>query len=298
MSPILAEPSTVIDEHGNVPSDHPPFAIRSFGLSDRGQVRPTNEDQFAIVELARTMHVHQTNHPQARAKYSSHRGHVFLVADGMGGHEAGEVASSLTVETIEEYLLNTLKRFSNLQNNEEPNALKELQAALIQADARIFAETEKHPQWHGMGTTLTLAFAVNWKLFVAHAGDSRCYFFSNGHLKQLTQDHTIVGEFVRHGILTPEGGAHHPYRHIVTNVLGGSEPGVQVELHRLDLHPGDTLLLCSDGLTEMVSDEQIALILGQEPQPQAACQRLVAEANKQGGKDNVTVIVARIGGED
>jgi protein phosphatase len=148
--------------------------VRSFGLSDRGFVRPTNEDCFVVVELARTMSVRHTNLPQTTPKYSSHRGHVFLVADGVGGHQAGEVASVLTVETIEEFLLNTLKRFTNLQASEEQNALKELQAALVHADARIFAETARHPEWHGMGTTLTLAFAVSWTLFVAHAGDSRC----------------------------------------------------------------------------------------------------------------------------
>jgi serine/threonine protein phosphatase PrpC len=278
-----------------VPNPSQPFAIRGFGLSDRGQARPSNEDRFAIVELARTMYVHQTNLPQAEAQYSSHRGHVFLVADGMGGHRAGEVASGLTVETIEEFLLNTLKRFSNLQAGEEQNALKELQSALVHADARIFAETAKHPEWRGMGTTLTLAFAVNWKLFLAHAGDSRCYLFSEKGLHQLTKDHTFTGELIRRGFLSPEGEAGHPYRHVVTNYLGGNEPGVQVELHRLDLHPEDVLLLCSDGLTEMLAVDRIGALLREEQDPRRACERLVAEANRQGGKDNITVIVARVG---
>ena len=272
-----------------------PFVIRSFGLSDRGQVRPTNEDRFAIVELARTMYVHETNLPQAKAQYSSHRGHVFLVADGMGGHQAGDVASGLSVESTEGFLLNTLRRFSNLQASEGQNALMELQAALLQADARIFAETANHPEWRGMGTTLTLAFAVNWKAFIAHAGDSRCYLFSKGELHQLTQDHTITAELIRHGVLAPESEAQNPYRHVVTNILGGKEQGVQVELHRLDLHPDDWLLLCSDGLTEMLSVDQIVAILKEEQQPQLACKRLVAEANKLGGKDNITVIVAHVG---
>jgi protein phosphatase len=241
------------------------------------------------------MYVHETNLPQAKAKYSSHRGHVFLVADGMGGHQAGEVASGITVETIEEFLLNTLKRFSNLQASDAQNALMELQAALIQADARIFAETARHPEWRGMGTTLTLVFAVNWKAFVSHAGDSRCYLFSKGKLHQLTQDHTITAELIRHGVLSPEGEAKSPYRHIVTNILGGKEQGVQVELHRLDLHSADVLLLCSDGLTDMLSVDQIIAILKEAPEPRVACERLVAEANKLGGKDNITVIVAQVG---
>jgi PPM family protein phosphatase len=273
---------------------HLPFAVRSFGLSDPGRVRPSNEDHFAIVELTRTLCVHQTTLPQKKAQYSSHRGHVLLVADGMGGHQAGEVASSLTVETIEDFLLNTLKRFSDLQVSEEQSALKELQSALRQADARIFEETARHPEWRGMGTTLTLAFATNWKLFVAHAGDSRCYLFSKNELHHLTQDHTVVAELIRQGALSPEGGLRHSSPHVVTNVLGGNDPGVRVELHKLDLHPDDVVLLCSDGLTEMVSDDQMATILREEPEPKRACGRLVAEANKQGGRDNITIIVARM----
>jgi protein phosphatase len=240
------------------------------------------------------MYVHRTNLPQSTAKYSSHRGLGFLGADGVGGHEGGEVASALTVETIEEFLLNNLKRSSNLQATEAQNALKELESALLHAEARIFGETAKHPEWRGMGTTLTLAFAVNWMLFIAHAGDSRCYLFSKGELHQLTLDHTLTAELIRQGVMSPNGAARHPYRHVVTNILGGREPGVQVELHRLDLHPDDVLLLCSDGLNEMVPDDRITVILREEHGPQRACERLVAEANMHGGKDNITVIVAHV----
>jgi len=275
-------------------ASRPPFTVESYGLSDPGRVRDSNEDCFAVVELARTLRVHHTNLPQSKSHYSCHRGHVFLVADGVGGNKAGEVASGLSVSTIEDFLLNTLKRFSNLQSSEEQTALRELQAALFQADSRIFEETAKHPEWRGMGTTLTLAFAVNWRLFVAHAGDSRCYLHSGDKLQQLTQDHTVTAEMVRHGILPAESQAGHPYRHVVTNLLGGTETGVRVELHSLDLHDGDVILLCSDGLTEMVSDERIAAILQEERDPCRACQRLVAEANTSGGKDNITSIVAHL----
>jgi serine/threonine protein phosphatase PrpC len=216
-----------------------------------------------------------------------------LVADGVGGSLAGEIASDFTVRSIEEFLLNTLKRFSNLQASEEQAALRDLQNALFQADSRIFEETARHPEWRGMGTTLTMAFAVNWRLFVAHAGDSRCYLHSGGQLQQLTQDHTVTAEMVRQGIISPQSQANNPWRHVVTNIIGGTEQGVRVELHSLDLHVGDVVLLCSDGLTEMVSEEQIAAILQQEMDPQCACERLVSEANKQGGKDNITAIVAR-----
>jgi protein phosphatase len=292
----LAAPSEATDVGAPAPDPRPPFVVRSFGLSDRGQARPSNEDRFAVVELARALYVHQTNLPQATPRFSSHRGHAFLVADGVGGNAGGEVASALTVEAVEEFLLNTLKRFSNLQAGEAANALEELKAALLDAEAHLVGEAARHPQWQGLATTLTLAFAVNWMLLVVHAGDSRCYVFSEGGLRQVTRDHTLTADMARQGLLSPGDEARHPYRHVVTNILGGNEPGVRAELHRLDLHPDDVLLLCSDGLTEMVPDDRIAAILGEEPDPRGACERLVAEANLHGGKDNITVIVAHVGG--
>jgi PPM family protein phosphatase len=275
-------------------AQRPALALKSFGMSDRGLVRPTNEDCFLIAELARTLLVHHTNLPQSKATFSCHRGYVFLIADGVGGNLAGEVASGLSVKTIEDFLLNTLRRFSNLQSSEEQNALRELQNALFQADSRIFDTTAAHPEWHGMGTTLTMAFAINSRLFVAHAGDSRCYLLSNGKLQCLTQDHTMTAEMVRRGMISADKAADHPYRHIVTNILGGSERGVSVELHSLDLHPDDQILLCSDGLSEMVPDERIAAILQAEVSPKIACERLMQAAKEAGGKDNITVIVARV----
>lgn len=277
------------------PATRPPFTLESHGLSDRGRVPASNEDCFVVAELTRRLRVRHTNLPQGRTNYSGHRAYAFLVADGVGGSEAGEVASGLTVRTIEDYLLHTLKRFTNLQAGEEPAALLDLRAALFRADARIFEEMARHPEWDGMGTTLTLALAVNRRLFVAHAGDSRCYLHSDGRLQQLTQDHTVTAEMVRRGILPPENQARHPYRHVVTNLVGGSETGVHVELLSLDLHDGDVILLCSDGLTEMVSDERIATVLQEERDPRRACERLVAEANAAGGVDNVTVVIAHVG---
>lgn len=269
------------------------FGVRSFGLTDPGRVRPSNEDQFLIAELARALIVRQTSVPQAQAQTSNDRGYLFVVADGMGGHRAGEVASGLTLTAIEDFLLNTLRCFSNLGAAEAPKVLRDLEMALGQANSRIFEEVAQHPEWQGMGTTLTLAFAAHWKLLVAHAGDSRCYLFSQGKLHQLTQDHTVVAELVRQGAIPPEAAPRHPYRHVVTNVLGGNQSQVRAEVHKLDLEPDDMMLLCSDGLTEMVPDDRIAAILAGDADSQSAAERLVAEANERGGKDNVTVIVAR-----
>src|SRR5262249_44213888 len=213
-------------------------------------------------------------------------------ADGMGGHVAGEVASALSLVSIEAFLLNSLKRFSTLKCSEESTVLQEFEAAVRQADARLFEEASHHPEFLGMGTTLTMAFVVRRCLFIAHAGDSRCYLYADGQLRQATRDHTMVAEMVRRKLLSEEEASRHSYRNIVTNILGGNERGVHVEVQRLDLQPGHVMLLCSDGLSGMVSDEQIAAILRDESEPERACKRLVAAANANGGKDNITVIVA------
>jgi protein phosphatase len=142
-----------------------------------------------------------------------------------------------------------------------------------------------------MGTTLTLAFVSGWRLFVFHAGDSRCYLFRGGQLRQLTSDDTVTATMARLGIIKPEEAGQHRLRHVVTNILGRGTVAVQVE--QVDLQAGDAVLLCSDGLTEMLPDEGIAAVLGPESEPGAACEKLVAEANRAGGKDNITAVVAR-----
>jgi protein phosphatase len=269
------------------------IAVRSFGLTDPGRVRPSNEDQFLVAELGRTLWVRQSSVPQSARQHAHHRGHLLLVADGMGGHQAGEVASALSVTTIESFVLDLLRYVVNLQSTEEQDVLRDFQAALSEADARIVAEAAQHPEWAGMGTTLTLAFISGRKLFVFHAGDSRCYLYRGGEFRQLTTDHTLVAELARRGVIRPEDVAQNRLRHAVTNVLGGPVVGVRVEVHQGLLDGGDVLLLCSDGLTEMLSDDDIAAVLAAESEPQAACERLVAAANEQGGQDNITAVVAR-----
>ncbi len=258
-------------------------AVRSFGLTDRGKVRSANEDHFLVTDVACSVLTHHHNPAQT--------GHVFAVADGMGGHQAGEVASALGLRVVEDYLRPLLRRSPTGEAADEV-ILTGLQEAMRQADVRLFVEAEEHRELAGMGTTLTLAFAAGWRLFLGHVGDSRCYLLREGQLRQLTQDHTVAAAFARKGILRPEDVAGSRYRHVLTNALGGQEIGIEVELQRHNLEPGDILLLCSDGLTDMVSDERIATLLTAR-EPEQACERLVAEANEHGGRDNVTAIVAR-----
>jgi len=272
----------------------PVLLVESYGLTDPGRERQTNEDNFLIAELGRALWVHQASLAQIETKFGRNRGHIFLVADGMGGHQGGEVASALSLTSIESFVLDLLTRFSNLQATDEQVVLKDFQAALRQADERIFAEVEHHPQLSGMGTTLTLALVSGRMLFVIHAGDSRCYLFRRNKLRQLTTDHTLAEDLAQRGVIKPGDVRRHRWRHVVTNVLGGSEAGVRVEMQKAELETGDVVLICSDGLTDMLTDEQIAAILASEGEPRPACERLVAAANEQGGKDNITAVVARL----
>ena len=276
-----------------IPNESRPFGkVLAAGASDRGRVRENNEDQFVVAELTRAMHVLATSLPQPEMLFGHTpvRGHLLIVADGMGGHRGGEQASALAVTTIEDFLLNTLRWFYRLQGEA---VLSEFQLALRAADDRIFAEAERHPGLRGMGSTVTMAYVVERTLYVVHAGDSRLYVLRGGKLYQLTTDHTIVGELLRNQVITPENAATHPMRNIVTNSVGGATPGVDAEVHKLPLEPDDRLLLCTDGLTNMVPGEEITGILIAEADPAAACARLIERANALGGNDNITALVAR-----
>jgi protein phosphatase len=258
-------------------------------------VRASNEDQFLVAELTKALRLQQSSVPHASTQYSQERGHLFLVADGMGGHAGGERASALAVQSVEESVLNTIKWFFDLRGPEGDTVIQEFQEALRQADARLLDEVSRHPELRGMGTTLTLAYHLGSALFIVHVGDSRCYLLRRGDLLCLTQDHTLVAEWARQGVLSPEEAEHHRLRHVIVNVVGGREAGVEVEVHKLGLEAGDRILLCTDGLTEMVPHEEIAAMLNATPDSRAACERLVAAANERGGRDNITAVVARFG---
>jgi PPM family protein phosphatase len=292
----VTEPST-LERIPAVPAGAPRsekrLHLRSYGMTNAGRVRARNEDQFLVASLAKTLCIRQSSLAEPNARHGNEQGHLFVVADGMGGAPGGEQASSLAVRLIEEYVTNTLKWFFHLKGPETENVLAEFQSALKQADARLFEETSEHPEFDGMGTTLTLAYNLGTSLFVAHAGDSRCYLCRDGNMTQLTHDHTLAEDLRR-----KNGGAwaeklNHRFSHIITNAIGGRSRGVRAEIHRVTIEAGDAVLLATDGLTRELSDDQIGAILAAEKDPQAACERLVAAALDAGGRDNITVIVAR-----
>jgi protein phosphatase len=267
--------------------------VLAAGMTDAGRVRPSNEDHFLIAELGRTLWVKDSSVPQQPTQAGRRRSHLFLVADGMGGHQGGEVASALTVASVEHFVLHVLRRVCNVEVNDENAVLRDLQAAVRQADSRILAESAQHAELSGMGTTLTMAFVSGSRLFLVHAGDSRCYLLRQDKLEQLTEDHTVAADMARRGMIRPEEIRQNRWRNVLTNVLGGGKAGVQVDVERIDLQADDVMLLCTDGLTDMVGDEKIGAVLKAEDDPRSACQRLVEESNQQGGNDNITVVVAR-----
>lgn len=271
---------------------HSPLSVRSFGLTDIGKVRTTNQDQFLVAVLLKALQVEHTSLPQRRIQHSPDRSHLFVVADGMGGHAGGEQASALAIDSVETFILKSFKWFAEFKEPEQDQVLRDFQTALAEANARVLAEANDWPELSGMGTTLTLAYSLNDKLFIAHVGDTRCYLCRQGTLYRLTRDHTLVEEMIRNGTVAIEDAAKHHLRHVITNVVGGTSANLKVEVHKLELGAGDRVLLCSDGLTGMLTDDEINQILHAEEEPDEACRQLVARANAAGGRDNITVVVA------
>lgn len=285
---LLGPPSS------KAPSRERPLVTRVFGHSDVGRRREENEDRFLIASPVSTLWTARGKTPPSMP-VGEIEGELFVVADGMGGHAGGAEASALAVEAVETSIVATLGWLFSM--GAEPRAsvdfLGEMGAALRSADAKVCEEASRTPGKREMGTTLTMAYRYGAWLFVVHAGDSRCYLLRDDRLHRITRDHTLVGEMVRRGVIGAEEACQHELRHIVTNAVGGPVPGVRSEGHRLRLAPRDALLLCTDGLTEMVSDGEIRDLLRTIQDPEEACRELVDRANDHGGVDNVTVIVAR-----
>jgi serine/threonine protein phosphatase PrpC len=209
------------------------------------------------------------------------RAPLFVVADGMGGAQAGEVASALAVEEFQRPLA------------DEGTPEQRLTDRVQSANRRIYETAQSAHEQAGMGTTLTAAYLDDANLAVAHVGDSRAYIFRDGSLTRLTQDHSLVEELVRRGKLTEEQAAEHPQRSIITRALG-IENDVEVDTWTFPVRAGDVVLMCSDGLTSMIGEDQIAAVLSSEPDLDRAGERLIAEANSAGGRDNITVVLFRL----
>lgn len=229
-------------------------------LTDIGKVRDTNEDSFVCLPP------------------------LFVVADGMGGHVAGEIASRLAVETVAQHVA---------AHAGEANPQTLLSQAITQANLLICRMAQDKSEYAGMGTTVTAAYVGGSRLYWAHVGDSRLYLLRAGALRQLTADHSLVGELVKSGTITAEEALVHPHRNILTRAVGTGD-AIRVDTGSLDLIPGDALLLCTDGLTNLVADSEIAALMGGGDVELVAV-GLVDRANVAGGLDNITAIFVRPG---
>jgi len=248
------------------------LAIDFASLSDRGRVRLNNED------------AHGQFVPETTAEVEE-RGVVFVVADGMGGHRGGEIASRIAVRTI----------LAFYTADSGTDRAKALTRAFHEANQTIIQEAVSDSTLFGMGTTCTALALHQGRAYFAHVGDSRCYLVRHGKILQVTNDHSIVGEMVRSGILSDEDARTHPKRNVITRSLG-AQPDVMAETpESIALEVGDTFLLCSDGLTGYLSDIDLSVVLATHA-PEEACKLLVRMANEQGGRDNITVQVITIRG--
>jgi protein phosphatase len=266
-----------------------PIRVEVFGKTDLGRTRDHNEDRFLVADLTRKTASLQ---PDVRQHDIGPRGTLFVVADGMGGAAAGELASEMATDTIYAHLLKTW-------NEDEVTPQRfayRLKEAVEVANASIHAHAKAHPEVRGMGTTTTAAGALNDHLYLTQVGDSRAYLIRGGQAHQITKDQSLMQRLVEAGELTEEEAAHSERRNIILQALG-PDPKVKVDLTHQEVRRGDVLVLCSDGLSGQVKKDEIAEIVTKSPDLSSACDKLIALANERGGPDNITVVVARFDGD-
>ena len=262
-------------------------------LSHRGHVRPNNEDHFFVTRLGRTLETLITSLPEgAVPNLAEEVNYVMIVADGMGGHAAGEVASRMAISAIVSIALELPDWIFKLNEEYARKIEQRTRSRVREVGAMLIERGRRDPALSGMGTTLTAVRSLGRDLLITHVGDSRAYLLRAGHLHRLTRDHTYAQLLVDIGQLASAELAQPQHRHVLTNALGGSNTDVQVDVDLMELTDGDRVLLCSDGLTDMVDDETITGIVMDAPGAREACERLVQCALDNGGRDNVTVIVA------
>jgi serine/threonine protein phosphatase PrpC len=263
--------------------------VDSYGLSDVGLIRTNNEDSFLIATPTSDF---ANPNPAEFNGVLPENGTLFIVADGMGGAQAGEVASRLAVETVARNFVQALEKKASLDQQTLISALTE---TIQEANQLIFQEGQKSSEFNGMGTTLTAATVFGTTILFAQLGDSRAYLARKGVISQMTKDQSLVAQMVAAGSLTPEEAKSHPQRNVILQALG-IQSQVDVAISLAELRRGDQIVLCSDGLSGKVDAEEIKEFL-ERFEPKAACQGLVRMARERGGEDNITVIVARFNGD-
>jgi protein phosphatase len=236
---------------------------QAFACTDVGLRRRVNEDRYALA-------------PEFG---------LYLVADGMGGHTAGQIASELAADAS----LRTIQALAHAS----VSPAEKLRQAVACSNREIFEQAQRKPELTGMGTTLVALLATTDRVALAHVGDSRAYLIRGGQIRRLTDDHSLVGELLRRQEINEAAARDHPHRHVLTRALGVRRQ-VEPDLAEITPQVGDVFVMCSDGLTTHLMDAEIAALAGREGDPQAICNDLVAQANQRGGEDNTTVALVRI----
>jgi protein phosphatase len=263
--------------------------VHVFGKTDVGRTREHNEDSFVVADL-NTMNA--TLQPEVRTHHPGTMGSLFMVADGMGGAAAGEVASAMATEVV---LQELDSRWRSATNHDAETFARAIKAAAETANARIHRYATEHPENRGMGTTATIAGLLGDTLYLAQIGDSRGYLVRNGVAQQITKDQSLMQKLVEAGELTAEEAEVSERRNIILQALG-PEPAVKVDLTHQQVRRGDVLVLCSDGLSGQIRTADIARVVAEQPDLVNVCKQLIDLANENGGPDNITVIAVRFDG--
>lgn len=237
-------------------------------LTDVGLVRKNNEDSFY--------------------KSTDFDLPLFVVADGMGGHNAGETASNMAIEIVKKYFVENKNSL-----NSEKRLISIIKDSIKEANEKIYKLSKDDKLCSGMGTTITLAYILGEKIYIGHVGDSRAYIINNSHICQITEDHSLVQELVKSGSITIEECKTHPQRNMITRAVGTSED-IEVDIIIKTFNQNDILFICSDGLSNMVNDNDIIHIFNNESLIKKACENLIKKAKDNGGKDNITVIAIEL----
>lgn len=264
--------------------------VNVFGRTDVGRTREHNEDTFAVADLTT---FNASLQPEVRTHVCGERGTLFMVADGMGGAAAGEIASQMAVETM---LSELDARWRSAQATDSESFAHSLKASTEAANSRIHSYAAAHPENRGMGTTATIAGLLGDTLFLCQVGDSRGYIVRDGVAIQITKDQSLMQKLIEAGEMTPEEAEVSERRNIILQALG-PEPRIKVDLTSQQVMRGDVLILCSDGLSGQVRANEIADVVKGEPDLVNVCKRLIDLANEAGGPDNITVVAARFDGD-
>jgi PPM family protein phosphatase len=272
----------------------PPVRVEFGAMSHPGKVRPNNEDHYMVLRLRRSVSVVTTNLPEGEyAPGDDEDLYAMIVADGMGGAASGEVASRQALRVGIELILRDIKWTMKFNEREEAELVEKLGMYFRLMDRALLEASRAEPRLAGMGTTLTAVCTAGPEAFVVHAGDSRAYLHRGGTIQRLTRDHTLAQDLVDSGKLPAASAAARRVGHVLTNYLGGPGGGGVAHVDRLGLADGDRLLVCTDGLTDLVGDDEIGRTLSEHPVPDDACRALVDLALERGGRDNVTVVLGR-----